>query len=969
MSKTLTLARKELWSYFASPTAFIFLGSYLLVNLFVFFWVEKFFSRNLADLRPLFEWMPILLVFLISTLTMKMWSEERRIGTVEFLLTLPIKTHELVLGKFLACMALVALALLLTLGLDLSVGVLGKVDWGPVFGAYLASLLLAAAYTAIGLFISSKTKSQIVSLLLTSLVCSAFYMVGSKLLDGFFGNKSGEFLKLLGSGSRFDSISRGVLDIRDVYFYLSVTAVFLTANTLSLEKLKWATEARKPKHTLINAFVYLVIGNVLAANLWLSSVSFARLDLTQSKMYSISKATLEVMDQLQEPLLLRGYFSERTHPLLAPLVPTIRDLLREYQLASRGKIRSEFIDPRENEEVEAEASRKYNIEPVPFQINDRHSASMVNSYFNVVVQYGNQHEVLGFNDLIEIKHDGMGQLDVRLRNLEYDITRSIKKVLQGFRNTDNFFAGLTHNVKFVGYVSEATLPKQLAKLNSEMKTSLQEYQKSSAGKLEVEFLDPSQDQTLAKTLAEKYGLMPQSMNLFAQSTFYFYPTLQDGDKVYMLGVPDDLSVTGFKNSLESTLKRMAPGFMRNVGLYTPPGGSEDPMMAQFGGGGGSGRKFKALQQKLGENYNTSSVDLESGHISSDVDILLLLAPKDLKEKQIFAIDQFLMKGGTVVLATSKVGVTRQQQSFSAEEYVSNLDPWLAHHGISIPKELVLDEQNSGFPALRKRVVQGITIKEPYLAPYPFFVDVRSQGLNAEQAISSGLSQLTMAWPSPIDLDDAKNKDRSVVTLVKSSSKSWRSTDTNIEGDRNLYPELGFAVSQDKKPSTMAVMVEGHFDSFFKGKESPLLKKDSPSPEAKEGEDKKDKDKKEEDLVSSVIEKSPAISRLIVMSSNEFLTDEALQISSMVNGAQYLTPLQLVENALDWSTQDRALLSIRSRSHFARTLEPMSETQKRNWEIANYVMALLGLAAVFSVYRYRQKRALQSLQRMNLQSSN
>merc|ERR1711998_490739 len=127
-------------------------------------------------------------------------------------------------------------------------------------------------------------------------------------------------------------------------------------------------------------------------------------------------------------------------------------------------IKAEFLDPRENEDIEAEANRKYNIEPVPFQISDRHSASMVNSYFNVVVQYGDQFEVLGFNNLIEVKHDGMGEIDVQLRNLEYDITRSILKVMKGFNQADNIFADIDKKLKFVAYISEDSLPEQLKPL-------------------------------------------------------------------------------------------------------------------------------------------------------------------------------------------------------------------------------------------------------------------------------------------------------------------------------------------------------------------------------------------------------------------------------------------------------------------------------------------------------------------------
>src|SRR3989338_2854999 len=221
-NRILTITKKELWAYFSSPTAFIFLGAYLLASLFTFFWVEKFFSRNIADLRPLFDWMPVLLIFLIATLTMRMWSEERKMGTVEFLLTLPVKTHELVLGKFFACMAMVKLALLLTFGLALTVGMLGPLDWGPALTAYVASILLASSYIAIGLYISSKTDNQIVSLIATSVVWFFFYIIGSDMLVNFFGNKIGEVLRLFGSGSRFTSISRGILDLRDIYYYVSI---------------------------------------------------------------------------------------------------------------------------------------------------------------------------------------------------------------------------------------------------------------------------------------------------------------------------------------------------------------------------------------------------------------------------------------------------------------------------------------------------------------------------------------------------------------------------------------------------------------------------------------------------------------------------------------------------------------------------------------------------------------------------
>src|SRR4030042_1374732 len=164
--QSLSIARKELSTYFGSPMALIFVGAFLVVPLFAFFWVDTFFARNIADIRPLFRWIPMLTIFLVAALTMRQWSEEQRSGTLEVLLTLPVQRIALVLGKFVAVMAMIGLALSLTLFLPITVSMLGKLDWGPVIGGYLAAVLMSAAYAAIGLFISSRTDNPIVSLLL-----------------------------------------------------------------------------------------------------------------------------------------------------------------------------------------------------------------------------------------------------------------------------------------------------------------------------------------------------------------------------------------------------------------------------------------------------------------------------------------------------------------------------------------------------------------------------------------------------------------------------------------------------------------------------------------------------------------------------------------------------------------------------------------------------------------------------------
>ncbi|HSR36115.1 MAG TPA: ABC transporter permease subunit, partial [Desulfurivibrionaceae bacterium] len=130
MHQSLAVAKKELKAYFGSPMAAIFIGAFLLASLYSFFWQETFFARSLADIRPLFRWMPLLMIFLAAALTMRQWSEEQRMGTLEVLLTLPVRLGHLVAGKFLAVLALIGLALAFTLGLPLTVSVMGNLDWG-----------------------------------------------------------------------------------------------------------------------------------------------------------------------------------------------------------------------------------------------------------------------------------------------------------------------------------------------------------------------------------------------------------------------------------------------------------------------------------------------------------------------------------------------------------------------------------------------------------------------------------------------------------------------------------------------------------------------------------------------------------------------------------------------------------------------------------------------------------------------
>jgi len=953
MKSILNIFRKEFNSFFASPAAWLFLGSFLLVNLFIFFWANAFFARNIADMKPLFQWMPILLVFLVATLTMRSWSEERRAGTLENLLTSPVSPLQLILGKFLAALALVAMALLLTFSLPVSVAFMGPLDWGPVFGGYLASLFLAAAYIAIGLYMSARTDNPIVALILTVAVAGVFYLLGSPTVTTLFGHQVGGFLELFGSGSRFDSITRGVMDIRDLYYYLSIVGIFLTLNLFTLERLRWAGNKAQPNHRRWGWLTGLAIVNFILANLWLNPVGWARIDLTQGNIYSLSPTTREYIKSVQEPLLIRGYFSAKSHPLLEPLVPQIKDILKEYQVAGGDNVNVEFVDPHTDQALEQEAAEKYAIRPVPFRMASRYQSGVVNSYFNLVVAYGDQYETLSFEDLIEVKGDGEGEPEVLLKNPEYAITRAIHKVANAYQAGGNTFTSLQNPVTFHAYVSDDDkLPDALVELRKSLKTTLEELKKESNGKLKVEFSDPDAgDGKLAEQLQKDYGFSPQIASLIDPKPFWFYMQLQSEDEILQVPLPAELDQAALKKSIESAVQRMAPGYLKTVAMVAP---AAPPPMSPFMQQAPGGKQYDDLHEALAENVRVKETDLKDGHVPADADMLLLLSPENLDEKQLFAVDQFLMQGGSVVIATAPFDVAISG-SLDASKTQSGLKEWLKHQGLTLGETMVLDPQNASLPVPVHRQLGPIGVNEIQMMPYPHFPDIRGNGLNKDNPMTASLGQLTLNWASPIKVDEEKNKQREVIKLLHTSNRSWTSSDLNVLPDYQAYPDTGFPTKDERASQWVAVALKGKFESYFKGKSSPLLEKEKKeSTTDKTEEDKAVKDKtnandagkeKEKTVVSSTIERSSDSARIILIASNSFASDDVLALASQGQGSLYTRPLEFMQNAIDWSLDDKGLMAIRSRAQFARLLKPMQHSSQLFWEYLNYALALAGLFGI------------------------
>jgi ABC-2 type transport system permease protein len=404
-----------------------------------------------------------------------------------------------------------------------------------------------------------------------------------------------------------------------------------------------------------------------------------------------------------------------------------------------------------------------------------------------------------------------------------------------------------------------------------------------------------------------------------------------------------MSEASFERNLSSAIKRFASGFTKTVALVAPAPATPH----QFGGM--NSPQFNQLESFLGAELNVVTEDLSDGRVSGQADILLLAAPKNLDEKQLFAVDQFLMQGGTVIAATSPYSASVSNRSLSVQSQTSGLQEWLSHHGLQIENQLVMDTQNVPFPVPVARNVGGFTVQEIRMLDYPYFVDVRGEGLNQDNPITANLPQATLAWASPIIVDQEKQKSRTITELLRSSDNAWLSNSTQVMPRVDGGSLSRFTPEGEQKSRLLGVVSAGRFDSYFAGKASPLL--------AQADEENAQDGAGDTTTVSGVIERSSESARIILFSSNDFLTDQLLQMAGAAGGGEYLNSLQLLANTVDWSLEDAGLLSIRSRGNFNRTLPTLEHSTQLFWEYLNYGLALLALLIVAGV-RYQINRSRQ-----------
>ena len=401
--------KREFRAYFDSPVAYVFLTAFLVLAGFLTFGVAMFYERRQADLSPFFFWHPWVYLLLVPAATMGLWADERRNGTAELLLTLPVTLGEVLVGKFLAAWSFVGIGLALTFPVALTAGYLGSPDWGAVFCGYLGSLLLAGGAVAIGVFASTLSRSSVVGFVVSLALVFALLIIGFDPVIGAVAawgvpTAITDAVASCSLLSHFESMRKGVIDFADIGYYFGMMVFMLAAA-------KTVTDGRRGASKGVVALV--LVGAITAFSVVILANLPLRADMTAEKLYTLSKGSKAVLGQLTEDVTFKYYVSTSSAEMpmaLKTYASQVGNLLKEYERAGGGRIVVEEYDPKPDSDAE-EWAQRYGVEP---QTGGNPFGAGI--YFGIVAVCGDREETLGV-------------LSPRTEStLEYDLTRLVTRV-------------------------------------------------------------------------------------------------------------------------------------------------------------------------------------------------------------------------------------------------------------------------------------------------------------------------------------------------------------------------------------------------------------------------------------------------------------------------------------------------------------------------------------------------------------
>ena len=788
----LTVAKREFLSYFTSPVAYVFLVIFLLMSgALTFMMGHDFFTRNEASLDSFFGWHAWLYLFLVPAVAMRLWSEEKRTGTIELLLTLPISPAQAVVGKFLASWAFMLLALALTFPIWITANHLGEPDNGAIFCAYLGSGLMAGAFLAIGCMTSALTRNQVVSFILSIAICLTLVLcnlppVIGFIEDNFPGNMFlKETVEHISFTYHFDSIQRGVVYLKNALYFASVIGLALFATMAVIQS---GQESRRVKGFAMSTVqVVLLAVAVLLLNSAFKD-STARADFTEHKIYTLSDGTKNILKRLADSrgddpdsfkLEARLYYTQHendTRIAIKGFAKQVDELLQEFEEESNGAIIYKNINPQPDTDEQDVANMD---SVVRIQIGEEEFI-----YLGLTLSYADKNERV---ELWERTPDGR-PVGLRPTNLlEYEIASAITRLL---------------------------------------------------------------------------------------------PTEQERP---VIGIMTSLQVNG--------------GF--------PPG--IPPQMMRQQRPAPPWMLTRILQQFIGRD-NVRTVDPSAKTIDEDIDMLMVIHPKDISEGTQFALDQYVLRGGKLAVFLDPHFAMDQpaQGNFALGGSKSTLSKLLPAWGLHFTDDKVLADKNYG-----QRMPQGGGLM-------PTMVNLQIDDIESPDPIVQNLGPVCGVHFGEFLGNPKTDKGIDFSVLLQSSEKSEM---VLSEHAKALLPFPSFQKSQSEinsdfngtdKTHTLGIKLSGAFKTAFPGGDPEALPVDENATAAP-------------DTALKTVQKD-ANPVVVLIGDVDMLHDINPQLDQL-RGFQN-SNFNFVLNLIDYLTGDEDLIRIRGLSNRSRPLKKLNELEEQ-----------------------------------------
>ncbi|MEE8361656.1 MAG: Gldg family protein, partial [Gemmatimonadales bacterium] len=384
------IARRELRSMFDHPTGYILLVVFVALNDFLFF--RSAFLFGVATLRPMLEFLPWLMLLFVPAVTMGALAEDIRAGTIEVVLAQPVTELELLVGKYLGLVSFIWLGLALTLPIPLGLSLGADMPVGVVVAQYAGAALLAAGFAAIGMWASSLGRNQVTAFIVGVAVMFVFLLIGLPAVLMGAPPAIGAVLARLAIVTHFASIARGVIDLRDLVYFFSLTAIFLVLAYGALMGRKLAPRGRALARLRLGTAMLLV--TLVVVNLFGRRIG-GRLDLTPGKAYTLSPATKAILENLPDLVTIRFFVSSDNAlpPEVALAKQPVNDLLADFRSAGGGNLRLVVLDPAKDPAI-AEEAKSLGVLEVQFTVSRKSEFEVKKGYFGLTVQYADQHETI-----------------------------------------------------------------------------------------------------------------------------------------------------------------------------------------------------------------------------------------------------------------------------------------------------------------------------------------------------------------------------------------------------------------------------------------------------------------------------------------------------------------------------------------------------------------------------------------------